>query len=109
MPKNQVIPPQTISFYWDPVSGTYTAKLANGASFTVERNHVSGKLANNLDLYRSGVQQMLDGPRPFKVDPSWDYGEARDRYIAEYGVTRVGRAKANPKPPRISLKDLFDD
>lgn len=94
------------SFSYDHASGAFFCHLSNGAVIPVEREHVAGKLANTLSLFRSQVIAMETGVRPKPAKPSLTtaaIAEALSRFdgpINRAGVVRV------LKPARVTLEDL---
>lgn len=87
-----------VEFSYDHVSGLFHAHLASGTVIPVQPNHVAGKLANALALFRRGVIDLHEqrAYRPTKPkgysDPLYDPDDVRR-------FTPSGR-------PIISLEDI---
>ena len=91
-------PKLSIEFTWDHAAGHFVARLPNGASFCVERRHVSGKLENALNLFRGACVKLSEGQKP-KATADWlpyTYDEAQIQVV---GVV---------KPIPLTLEDLGD-
>lgn len=50
-----------VTFTYDHAAGVFYANLSNGARFAVERQHVSGKLENALNLHKQAVIALNSG------------------------------------------------
>ena len=91
---------------WLHAAGLFEATLENGARFTFRREDVSGKLENNLTLYRQAVASLIEG-KPLR--PAGDKSAERReimRLSAEASVQVVGVKR--PKVD-INLDDLDID
>lgn len=53
-----------MAWTYDATAGVYRVTLENGASFTVGRHEVSGKLENALNLYRKATIAVRSGGYP---------------------------------------------
>lgn len=98
--------PLNLSIEWDHVSGLFEATLSNGARFTFRREDVSGKLENNLTLYRQAVASLIEG-KPLR--PSSDKNSERRELMllsAEKAVTVVGVKRSKVE---VNLDDLDID
>lgn len=95
-----------ISFGYNHAAGTFTAYLENGSAFTVQRSHVSDKLANALALFSRGVIASESGrwAKPIAIkegDLGYTYSEAQVRRF-----TRTGAPKLELEDLDLDLGDL---
>lgn len=97
--------PLKIEVEYDHVSGGFTARLENGASFTFTRSDISGKLENNLDLYRRAVIRLLEG-EPLPTSSKKDSRREVIELSAGKHVNVVGVKK---KLTKLNLDDLEID
>lgn len=97
--------PLNLSIEYNHVSGNFEAKLENGAGFTFSRSDVSGKLENNLDLYRRAVIRLLDGePLPHHTKK-----DARREVIELSAGKHVNVVGVRKKLTKLDLDDLEID
>lgn len=94
--------PLKLEFEYDHVSGLYEVKLENGARFSVKREDISGKLENNLDLYRRAVISLMEDKAEFKASNKFKDREELMKLSAGKSIQVVGK-KSKVKP---SLDDL---
>lgn len=91
-----------IQFTYDHASGLFTAHMANGASFTLDKANVSGRLQNALTLFARGVVAAEGGKwaKPIK-----NVGEVREH---QYDETQVKRYSTRGRRvlPELNLDDL---
>lgn len=85
--------PLKLSFEYDHTSGNFEVTLENGARFTVKREELSGKLENNLDLYRRAVINLLEDKGTFKTSSKMKDREELMLLSAGKHVQIVGKQK----------------
>lgn len=82
--------------------GHFECKLENGARFIFKREDVSGKLENNLDLYRRAVINLMEDKGTFKASSKLKDREELMRLSAGKSIEVVGK---KPKV-KVDLADL---
>ena len=101
--------PLKLSIEWLHAPGVFEATLENGARFIFRREDVSGKLENNLTLYRQAVASLIEG-KPLR-EASTDKSRERKALMAlsaGKSVEVIG-VRANRREGPLSLDDLEID
>lgn len=99
--------PLKLSIEYFPATDLFEATLENHARFTFSRSDISGKLENNLTLYRRAVVRQLEGGEleSFPKSKEQERKELAD-LVAGKPVQVVGVKK---KLTKLNLDDLDID
>jgi hypothetical protein len=93
-----------IFFSYDHTSGLFFARLENGARFPVAREEISGKLSNNLSLFRRAVIHQIEGR------PAQSYSKAELRETLRGACEGVPVTVYNrPVKTKVDLNELEID
>jgi hypothetical protein len=93
-----------VTFTYDHAAGVFYAQLSNGSRFVVERQHISGKLENALNLHKRGVIALNSGKYvQGKASRALEYSYDEDGVIR---YTRSGERDVALPPIELDLSDL---
>lgn len=82
-----------VTFTYDHAAGVFYAHLSNGSRFAVERQHVSGKLENALNLHKQAVIALNSGKyvqaKGSRGEMKYSYDESKIRKFTAAGYPDV--------------------
>ena len=72
-----------VLFYYDHSSGLFSARLPNGATIPIDRNQISGRFSNALELFKKQVIAQNSGryvqARGARGELTYSYDESQVR------------------------------
>lgn len=94
-----------VTFTYDHAAGIFYAQLANGTRIPVERQHVSGRLSNALELHKKAVIDLNSGKyvqaKGSKGQLTYSYDESQIKRF-----TQAGYRDVELPPLELDLEDL---